>query len=78
MHLIMPHVVFSFKICPKLWNGQYFWTVQANCDPLGLAQVGLINTLLLGTTFAGFTPLLEHQSPLFNDFEMFFGVKQHS
>jgi hypothetical protein len=39
--------------------------------PTGLAQVGLINTLLSGTTLAWFTPLLEHLSPLFNDFEAF-------
>jgi len=31
-----------------------------------------MNTLLSGTTFAWFTPLLEHQSSLFNNFEVFF------
>jgi hypothetical protein len=40
--------------------------------PTNPIQVGLIDTLLLGTTFACFAPLLEHQSPLFNDFETFF------
>ncbi len=35
-------------------------------------QVGLINTLLSSTTFVRFALLLEHQSPLLNDFEMFF------
>jgi hypothetical protein len=39
--------------------------------PTGPIQVGFINTLLLSTTFAWFTPLLEHQSPLFNDFKAF-------
>jgi hypothetical protein len=38
---------------------------------IGPAQVGLINTLLLGTTLVWFTFLLEHQSPLLNDFETF-------
>jgi hypothetical protein len=30
-----------------------------------------MNTLLSGTTFAWFTPLLEHQSSLLNNFEAF-------
>jgi hypothetical protein len=34
-------------------------------------KVGFIGTLLLGTTLAWFTPLLEHQSPLFNNFKTF-------
>jgi len=40
--------------------------------PIGLVKVGLIGTLLSGTTFVWFAVLLEHQSPLFNGFEMFF------
>jgi hypothetical protein len=39
--------------------------------PTCLVQVELISTLLSSTTFAWFTPLLEHQSPLLNDFEAF-------
>ncbi len=39
--------------------------------PTSLAQVGLISTLLLGTTLIWFAPFLEHQSPLFNNFEAF-------
>jgi hypothetical protein len=38
---------------------------------MGSIKVGFIGTLLLGTTIAWFAPLLEHQSPLLNDFEMF-------
>jgi hypothetical protein len=41
--------------------------IQLNC----LVQVELISTLLSSTTFVWFTPLLEHQSPLLNDFEAF-------
>jgi hypothetical protein len=37
--------------------------------PTNPTQVGLISTLLLGTTLAYFTPFLEHQSPLLNNFE---------
>jgi hypothetical protein len=39
--------------------------------PNNLFQVELINTLLLGTTFAWFATLLECQSPLLNGFETF-------
>jgi hypothetical protein len=37
----------------------------------GPTQVKLIGTLLLGTTLAWFALLLEHQSPLLNNFEAF-------
>jgi hypothetical protein len=40
--------------------------------PIGLTQVGFISTLLSSTTLAWFASLLEHQLPLFNDFETFF------
>ncbi len=40
--------------------------------PTNPAQVGLISTLLSSTTLVWFPPLLEHQSPSFNDFETFF------
>jgi hypothetical protein len=39
--------------------------------PIGPTQVGLIGTLLSITTLVWFTPLLEHQSPLLNDFDGF-------
>jgi len=39
--------------------------------PIGPTQVKLIGALLSGTTFVWFTPLLEHQSPLLNDFDGF-------
>ncbi len=37
----------------------------------GPVQVGFTCTLLSNTALSWFAPLLEHQSPLFNDFEMF-------
>jgi hypothetical protein len=40
--------------------------------PIGLTQVGLIGILLSSMAFAWFAPLLEHKSPLFNDFETLF------
>jgi hypothetical protein len=40
--------------------------------PTNPTQVGLIGILLLGMALAWFAILLEHQSPLFNNFEMFF------
>jgi hypothetical protein len=40
--------------------------------PTGPIQVELISTLLSSTAFAWFAHLLEHQPPLFNNFEMFF------
>jgi hypothetical protein len=39
--------------------------------PIGPTQVKLIGTLLLSTTLAWLALLLEHQSPLFNNFEAF-------
>ncbi len=39
--------------------------------PTGLAQVGLIGTLLSSIALVWFIPSLEHQSPLFNEFEIF-------
>jgi hypothetical protein len=39
--------------------------------PTGPVQIGLIDTLLLSTTLTWFTPLLKHQSPLFDNFEAF-------
>ncbi len=44
--------------------------------PNALVQVGLVGTLLLGTTSMRFAPLLECQSPSLNDFETF--VEQFS
>jgi hypothetical protein len=40
--------------------------------PTNLAQVRFIGTLLSSTAIAWFAPLLEHQSPLLNNFEAFF------
>ncbi len=39
--------------------------------PIGPTQVEFIGTLLSNIAFAWFAPLLEHQSPLFNNFEAF-------
>jgi hypothetical protein len=39
--------------------------------PIGLVQVKLISTLLSSMAFLWFAPLLEHQSPLFNEFKAF-------
>jgi hypothetical protein len=40
--------------------------------PTSLAQVRFIGILLSSTTIVWFAPLLEHQSPLLNNFETFF------
>ncbi len=40
--------------------------------PIGPTQVEFISILLSSMALTWFTPLLEHQSPLFNDFEMLF------
>ena len=39
--------------------------------PTNASRVGLVGTLLSGTTLAWFTPLLEKESPLLNNFEDF-------
>ena len=39
--------------------------------PTDASQVGLVGTLLSGTTLAWFVPLLEQESPLLNNFEEF-------
>ena len=39
--------------------------------PTDSSQVGLVGTLLTGTTLSWFTPLLEANSPLLNNFEEF-------
>ena len=39
--------------------------------PTDASRVGLVGTLLSGTAFAWFTPLLEKDSPLLNNFEEF-------
>jgi hypothetical protein len=39
--------------------------------PTNLSRVGLVGTLLTGTTLSWFAPLLEKNSPLFNNFENF-------
>ena len=39
--------------------------------PTDASQVGLVGTLLSGTTLAWFAPLLEKESPLLNNFEEF-------
>jgi hypothetical protein len=40
--------------------------------PTNPTQVGLIGILLSGMALAWFAPLMEHQSPLLNDFQVFF------
>ncbi len=40
--------------------------------PIGPIQIGFIGILFLGITLVWFTLLMEHQSPLLNDFEAFF------
>ncbi len=55
---------FVKQICLVIWLHPYQY-------PIGLAQVGLVDILLLNTTLVWFAPLLEHQSPLLNDFETF-------
>jgi hypothetical protein len=42
--------------------------------PTGPTLVGFVSTLSSGATLAWFVLLLEHQSPLFNDFEMFLEI----
>ena len=42
-----------------------------NQYPTNVACVGLVGTLLCGTTLAWFAPLLEKKSPLLEDFEAF-------
>ncbi len=42
-----------------------------HCYPDDKTQVELIGTLLSSTTLTWFAPLLEHQSPLSNNFETF-------
>ena len=39
--------------------------------PTDASRVGLVGTLLSGTTLAWFAPLLEQESPLLNNFEEF-------
>jgi hypothetical protein len=55
---------FFNQVCLFIW-------LLSHCYPSGLAQVNLINTLLLGTILMWFMPLLKHQSPLLNNFEAF-------
>jgi hypothetical protein len=43
--------------------------MQPLCYPTLSSQVGLVGTLLSGTTLAWFSLLLENYSPLLNDFE---------
>ena len=45
--------------------------LHPNRYPTDVARVGLIGTLLSGTTLAWFAPLLERKSPLLEDFEAF-------
>ena len=39
--------------------------------PTDVSRVGLVGTLLSGSTLAWFAPLLENESPLLNNFEEF-------
>jgi hypothetical protein len=64
----MAHVQMFLKFCqPSAFGHQ----LRFHWYPTNLAQVRFIGTLLSSTTLAWFTPLLKHQSPLFNDFEAF-------
>ena len=45
--------------------------LHPNRYPTDVARVGLVGTLLCGTTLAWFAPLLEKKSPLLEDFEAF-------
>ena len=45
--------------------------LHPNRYPTEAARVGLVGTLLSGTTLAWFAPLLEKKSPLLEDFEAF-------
>ena len=48
-----------------------FRDLHPNWYPTDAACVGLVGTLLCGTTLAWFTPHLEKKSPLLEDFETF-------
>ena len=52
--------------------------LHSNRYPIDVARVGLVGTLLCGTTLAWFTPLLGKKSPLLEDFEAFFKEFQAS
>ena len=45
--------------------------MHPNRHPTDTTRVGLVGTLLTGTTLAWFAPLLEKKSPLLQDFEGF-------
>ena len=45
--------------------------LHPNCYLADVAHVGLVGTLLTGTTLAWFAPLLERHSPLLENFEGF-------
>ncbi len=56
---------FVNQMCLVIW-------LHFHQHPINPIQVGLIGILLSNMALAWFAPLLEHQSPLFNDFEVFF------
>jgi hypothetical protein len=64
----MAHVQ-SFEVL----STKYIFVIQFHPHwyPAHPTWITLIGTLLLGTTFAWFTSLLEHKSPLLYNFEAF-------
>jgi hypothetical protein len=60
-----------FKVSKFCQSSAFGHSISSSWYPINPTQVGFIGTLLLGMALAWFAPLLEHQSPLFNDFETF-------